>query len=548
MDSQIKTLIVDNFRGDLNSYAYGDINSGLANIIESYGYDPFSKPGILTWAEAPTQIDPSGSVITDLIFAGQVRVEAGITYVYAIGHLGRLYKIQVNDPTTYNADYDNPVLLATLTINSPTFTRGGFLDFFGATEQIFIGHDKGVTRINFDGTGEAFVGVLGSWVQNVPRPLDQFLGKLYAGNGENIAEIDSTNTVNSYTKLAPGFPSGTQVRDLNRTPDGNYLQSVVTYLPLSDMTATTVETSIIAPNDSYTFIWNGTDVGYTSTTTYPSTVLSAGIMFGSHQYLCGYDFYGGSVYNPIEKILTALPSSTFGDPILPNAVSSISNMFSATSAYPFEGQMVLVYYMFGTIADYEIEPKWCAPLSPYAFGSETDILRSPFQTVVSNFSQGSNTNGYPNGIFGTPKIYYSTLETSTTPTTKYKLYKWRPVSQPDGICEVEAIYQTQAQRFSKKVKASEIRVYGDPWVDGNIIRIDLMNGNDTIIPGTSMTFTAGTNATGIANNGEMIIGTDFAWFTPDMQPSYAMGLRITNLGTVNNTINKVEIDYYEAGK
>src|SRR3990167_1229665 len=203
----IKTLVVDNFKGTMTAFQDGDINSGLGYVVNVFGYNPFVKPGNLTWCRQSVQIDSAGSVITDLIMAGKERVESGIVYVYAIGHTGRLYKIQVNNPATFNPDYDNPVLLATITSGTPTFTRGGFIDFFGTTERIYIGHDKGVTELNFDGTGEAVVGVAGSWTATVPRPLKQFFGKLYAGNGKNLTEITDGGTVATYAKLSPSFRS-----------------------------------------------------------------------------------------------------------------------------------------------------------------------------------------------------------------------------------------------------------------------------------------------------------------------------------------------------
>ena len=232
IQNNVKTLVIDNFRGDLTSYQYGDINSGRSLLQVCSGQNPFVKPGQLTWNETPTLIDSAGSVITDLILAGKERVESGILYVYAVGHTGRVYKIQVNNPASYNPDYDNPVLLTTLTVNSPTFTRGGYIDFFGATEKIYIGHDMGLTSLNFDGTGEAFVGVLGSWTQTVPRTLKQFVGKLYIANGTNLAEVDNTATVTSYARLSPAFPNNTQVRDMDTSPDGSYLEVVVSRLPL----------------------------------------------------------------------------------------------------------------------------------------------------------------------------------------------------------------------------------------------------------------------------------------------------------------------------
>ena len=214
------TLLIDNFQGRLTRYKDGDINSGYAKYSTTFGNDPFTSPGNLTWFETPTRIDSDEDIITDLIVAARPRLESGITYVYAVGHTGRLYKIQVNDPTTYNPDYDNPVLLATLTEESPTFKFGGSIEFFGDTERIFVGHDRGVTRIDFNGSNETFVGTQSNYVSDVPRPSAQFVGNLYFGDGDNIAEISSALTV-THDKLSPAFPKGTIVRDIDVSPPGS---------------------------------------------------------------------------------------------------------------------------------------------------------------------------------------------------------------------------------------------------------------------------------------------------------------------------------------
>lgn len=534
-----KTLVIDNFRGSWTYFQEGDINSGRSYAQNSAGQNPFIKPGSLTWNNAPVQIDAAGSVITDLILAGKERVESGILYVYAIGHTGRLYKIQVNNPATFNPDYDNPVLVTTLTAQTPTFTRGGFIDFFGATEKIYIGHDKGVTSVNFDGTGEAFVGVLGSWTQNVPKPLKQFIGKLYIGNGTNIAEIDSTATVTTYTKLSPGFPDNTQVRDMDVAPDGNYLQIVVSRLALPDITATTQDTSSAANAESYIFKWNGTDTGYTSFDTFPSYSLTANTMFQNYQYTFGYDQFGGAVFNPKEKILWVSEARSPG----PNAVVNMANMMGYGVPLFYSGVLELDFMSWGTF-DFEIGH----PLGYWdlffmnATEPETDINRVPFIMPVSNTQFGSSSSGYVDNIIGTSKLYFSTLETSSAPTTKYRLYKWVPnviQTVPDGEVLIDAVYQTQTQLFSKKVTVKEVRVYGEPWVADNSFRIDLIGSAGTPISGGSYTFTAGSTLT---------IGEDYAWYNPAMENTYALGVMVTNLGTSNHVINKIEIDYAEGGK
>lgn len=537
----VKTLVIDNFHGSMTPYLEGDINSGKAYINEVSGYDPFIDPGNLTWSESAVQIDPTGNVITDLILAGKVRVESGITYVYCIGHTGRLYKIQVNDPTTYNPDYDNPVLLATLTINSPTFTRGGFIDFFGTTQRIYIGHDKGVTRIDFNGATETFVGLIGSWIQTVPRPLRQFVGKMYIGNGNNLAEIDSTGTVTTYAKLSPSFPNNTQTRDLRATPDGLYLQAIVTQQELGDITLTTPLTQNICPDDSFMFKWNGTDAGYTSFITYPGTTLTALLMFGDKQYVFGYDTLGTAVFNPIEKMLTSSASSVFGEAPFPNAIFPMSNTLSWVTNLSYLGNLTLIFSQFGTVSNYEIESGYWSPYFQYAQGAETDVIHVPFMLPVSNYVQGASSNGYVRNIFGTPKAYFSTLESSSAPTTKYKLYKWQTssIGLGDTLVDFTAVYQTQNQVFKKKAKISEVRVYGKPWVTGNAFSVELIGGDGEVITGSTKSFTAGTNLT---------IGEDFCWYAPQIEPVYSMGFRIFNEGLVNHTITKVEIDFSEGGK
>src|SRR3990167_3350394 len=419
----MQTLTIKNFGGRLTDYMDGDINSGFSNSINTFGNDPFVKPNNLTWVQQAEQIDPTGSVITDLILAGKERVESGILYVYAIGHTGRLYKIQVNNPATYNPNYDNPVLLATLTSGTPTFTRGAFIDFYGSTERIYIGHDKGLTRVNFDGTNETVIGLLASWKQNVPRPLKQFIGKLYIGNETNIAEIDSTATVTSYTKLSPGFPDNTQVRDMDVSTDGTYMQIVVSRLALPDITSATQDVSQHSNAESYIFMWNGTDTGYTAFKTFPSFSLTANTMFGNSQYTFGFDMYEMAVFNPIDKIIAATQEQS----PLPNAIASISNLVTWMAPLFYEDHMELTYGMLGSHT-WEVGTGYWAPFGHVATSPETDIIQTPFQLIVSNFGQGSSSNGYTDKIYSLGKVYFSTLETSSAPTTAYRFFKWNSVN------------------------------------------------------------------------------------------------------------------------
>lgn len=527
------TLTINNFGGRLTRYVNGDINSGFAKYATAFGYDPFSKPANLTWMETATRVDSGGTVITDLIIAGKERVESGISYVYAIGHLGRLYKIQVNDPTTYNPNYDNPVLLATISSGSPTFTRGGSMDFFGATERIYIGHDKGVTRIDFSGANETVVGVAGSWTQTVPRPLKQFAGKLYAGNGTKLAEIDSTATVSTYSKLSPEFPINTEIRDTDTSVDGNYLEMVVSRLALPDITSTTEDTTFLSNAESYIFGWNGTDAGYTSFVSFPSFSINASHLFGSRQFTFGYDLAGATVFAPTEKILS-LP---LAQAPLPNAVGSNGNLIGWVTPErdPVSGVLKSSLFLFGSL-DREVTDGWWRQFNFAATDTETDIVRIPFQLLVSNLVIGSSSNGYAGNVVGNGKMYFSTLETSSAPTTDYKLYKFFNIPTTTGTA-IGGVYETQTQLFSKKSLVKEVRFYHEPLVANNGWQCDLIGSDGTVITNSTKTFTVG--------SAPVTAGDERSKYNPAIKPVYTLALRVTNTGTKNMTFKKVEIDYQD---
>lgn len=527
------TKIINNFQGRLTRYVDGDMNSGYAKYSSTFGNDPFTNPGNLTWFEAPTRIDSGGSVITDLIMAARPRLESGITYVYAIGHTGRLYKIQVNDPTTYAPNYDNPVLLTTLVAQSPTFKYGSSIQFFGDTERIYIGHDKGVTRVDFAGTNETFVGVLGSYTQNVPRPSVNFGGVTYWGNGTNLVAIDSTAAVVSYTKLSPAFPVGTTVRDIDVSPDGNYVQIVVSRVSPPDLTSATQDTNSLSSGDSYFILWNGIDAGYTSYNPYNAYSINGNISYGPYSYTMGYDLGGSAIYSGGNKLIS-LPSS-----ISPN----FNSLYSTGNILGFAAPETSSSVLKGTIMNYgkydnEIPEGLFRLIRIAAGGVQTDIIQMPTCAIVSNLFYGSSSAGYSGNQVGSAKLYFSTLETSSAPTTAYKLYKFTTV--PTGLgTAIAGVYETQQELFPKKVKLGEIRVYTEPLVTNNAFTVEIINSAGNVLSGSSKTFTVGSNVTS---------GQDYTWYNPECQPTYTLGLRITNVGSANMVISKVEIDYYDGGK
>lgn len=423
--------------------------------------------------------------------------------------------------------------MATISSNSPTFTRGGSIEFFGATERIYIGHDIGVTRIDFDGANETFIGAAGSYTANVPRPLQTFLGNLYFGNGSNIGEINSSATLTTYAKLSPGFPSNTQVRDIDTSPDGSYMEFVVSELALSSILSATPDPSEITHANSFIFKWNGIDTGYTSFNVFTGYALTANHIFGQQNYTFGYDLPGGAVFNPLDKFL----SPVFARSPMPNGISSTGNVIGWHVPEFDSGFLKHSIFLYGAL-DQDFTPSWYRQLRYAAQGSDLNVIRVPFALLVSNLAFGASTNSYTGGTFGHGKMYFSVIETDASNTLHYKFYKWFNVVTGTGTT-CSGVYETQTQLFSKKVKPSEVRVYTEPLTTNNAFTVALIGSDGSVISNSSQTFTVGSNVTS---------GADLVQYNPACAPTYAIGVRITNSGSANWVGNKVEIDYEQSGK
>lgn len=528
------TEVIDNFTGRLTRRSTGTLNSGFAKYATSFGYDPFSDPGNLTWLEQPIAIAglPGGATV----IAAKVRLESGTTYVYTLQNSGALYKIQVNDTATKNPNYDTPVLLTTIATNN-LWNNGDWgtsLQFYGSTLKIFIGSPKGVTSVNFDGTGEAFIGLLASYTSSVPRPCAQFLGKLYFGNGSNIIEIDSTETVTSYAKLSPGFPTGTFVRDLDVSPDGNYLQITVSTINAPLNGSINQETSSLASTDSYKFYWNGTDTGYTAFDSYSGYSFTSNTAFGQNNYTLGYDLGGTAIYSGSQKQISLpnLISPTFG------AVFSTGNILGFASPEYVQSSANLdgSIFLYGQY-DEEV-PKGLFRFLRLAPTSGTDIISMPVCLTVSNLFYGSALAAYPGNVVGSAKLYLSAYETDAS--FQYsKFYTFTTV--PTGLgTAIGGVWESQQQLLGKKAKPTNVRFYMEPLVANNSFKIDLIDSGGNVISGGSQTFTVG--------SGDVVAGQDFVWYTPQTASLYSVGVRITNLGSVNWTGEKLELDWSPQGK
>lgn len=446
-------------------------------------------------------------------------------FVYAVGHLGRVYKIQVNNPTGDNPDYDNPVLLTTITINSPTFTNGGSIEFYSG--HIFIGSDQGVTQLNFDGSGESFVGSTGSWVQNVPRPSKLFVGNIYFGNGNNIAEVTSGLTVTTYTKLDPSFPTGYHVADLDVTYDGVYLVIPTVQNTQTNIFETNPDADQVGAVDSVMAYWNGSDVAATSFTSLPAFAITAYRTFGGVEFSFGYDTYGAAMNDPVQKILSLIQSQS---PSF-NATSSVGNSVVWMTPEYNGSNLVAGLNAYGTADSDSQSASHTRILRVASTLSNGDVLKVSSILTVSNLSyNGPSSPGYANNIFGTSKMYFSTFESNGT-ASGYNFYAVTLFPTGSGA-SIGGVYETQTQLFSQMVKVNQVRVYLEPIGAGVSFQVDLIGIDGSVIGSSGSITSASINQSA---------PTRYS-FNLKMNGTPAIGVRITNLGTVNPYIHKVELD------
>lgn len=532
------------------------MNSGLAKYDTTFGNDPFTSPSDLSWFEQPTSI----AGIDGLVMTARERIDTiSSVYtqsnVYAFTDRLNFYKIRVNDPGNGIANYDSPSIITTLNNGAAStlgLAYGPSFQFYGATEKIFLASDERITRLNLDGSGETTITAISSMVTKVPRPSVQFLGKTYFGNGNNLIEIDSTETITSYSKLSPGFPSNTYIRDLDLTPDGNYMQIIVSKNNSASLNQINDNASAIGSSEAYKFYWNGTDVGATASETYPGNSLTANAIFGQKNYMMGSDLNSSGLYDGSNKIWT-LPAvnspnygATFSTGNLLGFVTTEHNSSVITTSSVVGLQASGFFY--GQYDD-EIPLGLFRMFRQGTVAPSTEVMHVPVCLPVSNLTYTNQSQGYANQIMGSGKIYFSASEIKIvggSPDTDQKFYKF--MTAPTGLGPaINGVYETQQETslklfrsiVSKKFKPTLIRFYLTPLVANNSFKIDIIGADGNPMVGGSQTFTVGIPP--------VAIGDDLVQYTPQTGPTFSMGIRITNLGTANWSGSKLEVEYEEFG-
>lgn len=550
---QPKTLVITEFSGRLTRRINGDLNSGNANFSQSFGYDPFSKPGNLTWLEQPTSIVG----ISSLVQAGKV-LSASLSgpNVHVIDQTGTWY--QIRSSSTANPNLNSIVGIAS--VSSQTYNFGTSMEFFGSVVgtdvagnrlgKLYVGGDNGIKSINPDGSAEATVGTLGNYVTNIYRPLKPFAGKLIFGNGNTIAAIDSTGTVSSsvigtgvqspiYSQINPALGTNAKVLDLEVSTSNDYIVAASAEIIQEERLDSTgydiVET--FGSQGGKLFLWNGTDVTVTAATSAPTYLISAIETFFKNTAFFAADSFGTAFNDGSGKILTL----TNNKPPLPNAVCTNGNFMTWASPETDGTKRYMSLYYYGSL-DQENPPglyrllRWSTPQS------NGFVSKVALNMLVSNKYTTVNTAQNALVVYGYGKHYIGVNSVNAS-TTQGFLLSFLTTPTGTGTPQL-GVYQTQTQLFSKRIGTSQIRVYTEPTVAGNAFQLDMIGADGAVIENGTFTYAFGD--TSDPNSGSTSLQR--INFNTNPRTFYSLGIRITNTGTTNMTIKKIEIDYNEEGK
>ena len=537
MPDKVRTIPITNFSGRLTRYLDGDLNSGFAKFSTSWGYDPFSKPGNLTWLYQPDEI--ASNSVSDLILdATTYSPTANEQYVYAIGNASRVYRIDATRvANALNVPlWDNASAISAVGSVSGDFDAGG--DIEGFLGGLYISSDDNIVKTDIGGSNPASITGSSSMQSGIYHPMRQFQGALYYGDGNNIGKIDSTGTVTNGAVLSPELPTGMFIRDLDVTPDGTYLVITASYLYSDNFTQNDVGQQFAV--QSFVFYWNGSDDGITAFESLPSFAASNLTTFLDRRYTFSQDAFGTALFDGKEKLLTlpdnlypmpngSAPNGTFLTWVAPEGTGAVSN-----SDTTYDNVFASIYY-FGKLDAENPAGLWrIARITPTA---DHFTKRVPLNMMVNNFNQSRQN------VTGWGKHYISVWEEQTDGTDSYKLYRF--VLPPAANTNPQlGVYETQNQLFSKRAKIKQIRVYTEPTAANNGFQLDIIgsDGNPVTNGTFTYTFAAGTDPTKLQGALERIN------FDVAANTSYSFGLRLTNTGTANMTISKIELDIIEEGK
>jgi hypothetical protein len=380
-----------------------------------------------------------------------------------------------------------------------------------------------------------------------------FLGLLRVSNASTIFTIGPGATVvsnynasirgviNANSDLQTPLSVDTEIQDMDVSVDGNYLLLATSSIDNEQISTLNQDYTSAAASDGVLYGWNGSDPRTTTETTMPSASLTALQTYLGNNLFFSNDSFGSSVGDGINKLLTMFNNkSPFANATAVNG-NFLTWIVPEVTSNTGEVTYASMYYFGGL--DQENPPGLYRVFRQKPVGAFS-AYQTPFNMVVDNrYTTTSSVRSAPSPLMlGTGKHYFSVWWPGAV-SNFYKLFRFSITPTGTGT-PLLGVYETQTQIFSKRITVKQIRVYTEPTVSGNGFQIDFVGSDGNVITnGTSVyTYASGTDITQLQGSLERID------FNPSMKDTYALGPRITNTGTTQMTIHKIEIDYIFSGK
>lgn len=488
-------LIFSNFLANLTRFPNGDLDSGKAVDRTTYGAHAWAAPGVINFTDKQTDIT---GIVEGVVIDGKPRTENGVSFMYVITHLGYLYKIQVNNPETKNIMYDTPSLLKKMTSVS-TFTMGGSLIFF--TGKILVGHDGGVSVIDFDGENERAIGDDTQWITGVPRQGKILFRNVYFTNGNNISKIDPTLTVKTYTTISE-LDDDQIFKTIEVDKTGQLLILVSSNVPTQSLISVTPNVPLTYPATSYVIRWDPRKEIIISTNSAPFEQTAA-MTAGPAEYIWGCDVVGGGLMDlaqDLKKITSGTGTFLVAQSPCANATASSGNLIGWAAVEPFPTTGIsnvqgASFFIYGKLDEDEPTLIYTRLMSFLSSLSGGDIIRIPWVHQVGSLQTAGDTSGYGSGLTKNQtaqgRIYMSTVEFDGT-TTAYKLYSLSVVNAFANPCA--GVYETQAKLAgtgtdtNSTYTPSAVDVYLEPCTGYEQFTLDLIGIDGLAIASDSHQF------------------------------------------------------------
>lgn len=517
------------FDGNLTRKPYGSLNNGIMRLGKSHSVNPFVNSGVLSFNETPTNLDPTHATVADLIVSMASNIESGTLFEYAVDRSGNVYKIN----TTTNAI---SLLTSSLSI---TLKYGGGLKIVesGTLQYLVIAHDNGALYCLLTGASPVAITNSGlTWTTNMPHPIsDEFAGDIYFGNGFQLVQwsIASLAVINN-SVLNPSAPVNYTMNSLAVDSEGRYLRISITSQSNFPDIITTDPTNAQQTPLSRTLYWNGIDPTYDSFDPFNQSNNSSTISFTGSDINFGGDWYGSAIYSNDQGTVSKPLAMPFIRPPTQGALTSSGELMFFGAPYLVQGVWKCGIFHFGTLDDQD-QPGIGCDLAIPATANNTICTQVGALALVQNYTSKSDGT-----VLSYSKFYVSTYETGGT--AKANLYAL--TLTPGGGAPIGGIYETQKEKMTLPQQIKRVLFAMQPSTAGVSFKLDLIDSDDTIPTGGSVTYAYAAGADPTQLQGSL---DNFEW-TPQMKNVVALGARITNLGTVQPNIIAIYIETEDTDK